>query len=63
VKHAYCAHRDHREGSSKGFSSDVIEFGGHSILILKIIGEDYVADDWFGCATEGREDREFDRYL
>jgi hypothetical protein len=47
----------------KGFSSDVVELGWHSMLIPKIIGEDYVADNWFWCATDGREDREFDRYL
>jgi len=25
------------------------------MLIFKIVGENYVADDWFGCASDGRK--------
>ena len=39
------------------------ELGGHSILITKIIGEDYVAGNWFGCATNGRKESEIGRDL
>ncbi len=30
------------------------------MLILKIVGEDYVADDWFGCSTDGRKESKND---
>ncbi len=45
------------------FRSDVGELGPHSMLIPKIVGEDYVADNSLGCATDGRKERKIGRNL
>ena len=31
------------------FRPDVGELGPHTMLIPKIVSEDYVADNWLGC--------------
>ena len=30
------------------------------MLIFKIVGENYVADDWFWCAADGGKERKND---
>ena len=40
------------------FRSDVGELGSHAMLIPIIVGEDHVADNWFGCAANGWEESE-----
>ena len=43
------------------FRPNVGELGPHTMLIPKIVSEDYVADNWLGCAANGWEESEIDR--
>ena len=53
--------RDHKEAEGDGLGPDIRELGAYSMLIPIIVGEDHVADNWFGCAANGWEESEIDR--
>ena len=42
---------------------DIGKTGTHSMFIPKIVGEDYVADNSLGCATDGRKESKIGRNL